>query len=406
MLTNDNNPPENRGHLSSDMPSTHWISPAFIGTYSAMGLTFMGTLGGFALFAPLQNDINNDLGPSSNIEYAPLLNVILSAISIQIVGRMSDVFGRRWFFIIGTGIGLLASILGATAHSITQIIVSQALFGTSLGIGDSFFWVVSEIVPMKWRYLAVSGQYIYTFPGNPLAAKVAVAFQGTLSSVAILCFTFGQMISGPIATCLGSKVAAISASIIAAPMLVAAATDPLNRQLTLGLVATGCLLIGVLEGVSLIASTFPLKTQGEIGTAGGLVGTTRQFLGSVATAVFTTVLRNREATTIPRYVNPSVIEAGLPPSSISALISGLNGATPLNNETVPGYNSTIADIADRSWKMAHAQSYKTVFYVSFGFFAAALILSWFVPTFDRDKEYFVAGEVQRGAEEAPNDPKE
>ncbi|KAL4966972.1 uncharacterized protein BDV14DRAFT_198435 [Aspergillus stella-maris] len=381
MLTNDNSPPENRGHLSSDMPSTHWVSPAFIGTYSAMGLTFMGTLGGFALFAPLQNEINNDLGPSSNIEYAHLLNVILSAISIQIVGRMSDVFGRRWFFIIGTGIGLLASILGATAHSITQIIVSQALFGTSLGVGDSFFWVVSEIVPMKWRYLAVSGQYIYTFPGNPLAAKVAVAFQG-------------------------SKVAAISASIIAAPMLVAAATDPLNRQLTLGLVATGCLFIGALEGVSLIASTFPLKTQGEIGTGGGMVGTTRQFLGSVATAVFTTVLRNREATTIPRYVNPSVIEAGLPPSSSSALISGLNGATPLNNETVPGYNSTIADIADRSWKMAHAQSYKTVFYVSFGFFAAALILSWFVPTFDRDKEDFVAGEVQRGAEEAPNDPKE
>lgn len=93
---------------------------------------------------------------------------------------MSDIFGRRWFFITGTGIGLLASILGATAHSITQIIVSQALFGISLGIGDSFFWVVSEIAPMKWRYLAVSGQYIYTFPGNPLAAKVAVAFQVSL----------------------------------------------------------------------------------------------------------------------------------------------------------------------------------------------------------------------------------
>lgn len=66
--TTNNNSPENRGYRSSDMPRTHWISPAFIGTYSAMGFTFMGTLGGFALFAPLQNDINNDLGPSSNIE--------------------------------------------------------------------------------------------------------------------------------------------------------------------------------------------------------------------------------------------------------------------------------------------------------------------------------------------------
>ncbi|KAL2817763.1 hypothetical protein BDW59DRAFT_165809 [Aspergillus cavernicola] len=173
---NFDRPPDDRGYLSSEVSKRYWISPAFLGIYSAMGFTFMGTLGGFALFAPLQSDINNDLGPSTNIAYAPLVNVSLSAISIQIVGRMSDVFGRRWFFIVGTAIGLLASILGATAQSITQIIISQALFGISLGIGDSCFWVVSEIVPMKWRYLAVSGQYIDSFPGNPLAAKLTVAF--------------------------------------------------------------------------------------------------------------------------------------------------------------------------------------------------------------------------------------
>lgn len=65
-LENGSGIAENRS--DSDMPKTHWISPAFTGTYSAMGLTFMGTLGGFALFAPLKTDINNDLGPSSNIE--------------------------------------------------------------------------------------------------------------------------------------------------------------------------------------------------------------------------------------------------------------------------------------------------------------------------------------------------
>ncbi|KAL2817764.1 hypothetical protein BDW59DRAFT_165810 [Aspergillus cavernicola] len=177
-------------------------------------------------------------------------------------------------------------------------------------------------------------------------------------------------------------------------------------NLTLGLVATGCLFIGVLGGVSLIASTFPLKTQKEIGTAGGLVGTTHHFLGSVGTAVFTTVLRSREATTIPQYVNPSVIGVGLPSSSIPALISGLHGATPLNNQTVAGYNNNIAEIADRSWKIAHAEAYKTVFYVNFGFVAAALILSWFVPTLDQAKEDFVAGHIHRGGEEINLEVKE
>jgi MFS family permease len=33
----------------------------------------------------------------------------------MIVGRLTDIFGRRWFFIIGSSIALLGSIVCATA---------------------------------------------------------------------------------------------------------------------------------------------------------------------------------------------------------------------------------------------------------------------------------------------------
>lgn len=110
------------------------------------------------------------------------MNVLLSAITIQIIGSLSDIFGRRWFFIIGSGLALIGSILGATAQSVNQIIVSQAFFGVSKGFGVSFFWVIGELVPMRWRFVAASGQYLYSFPANPLAAKVALSFQVSYSS--------------------------------------------------------------------------------------------------------------------------------------------------------------------------------------------------------------------------------
>jgi len=41
----------------------------------------------------------------------------------------------------------------------------------------SFFWVIAELVPVKWRYLANSYAYIVSIPTNPLAAKIAFTMQ-------------------------------------------------------------------------------------------------------------------------------------------------------------------------------------------------------------------------------------
>ena len=64
--------------------------------------------------------------------------------------------------------------MGATAKSINQMIAAELFIGIASGFQISFFWVVAELVPMKYRYLASSGLYFITFPTNPLAAKVAL----------------------------------------------------------------------------------------------------------------------------------------------------------------------------------------------------------------------------------------
>lgn len=82
----------------------------------------------------------------------------------MLAGRLSDIFGRRWFFIIGSCIGLVGSIVGGTSTSLEQLIAGETLIGIAAGFQCSFFWVVAEIVPMKRRFIANAGLFLWTLP--------------------------------------------------------------------------------------------------------------------------------------------------------------------------------------------------------------------------------------------------
>lgn len=81
------------------------------------------------------------------------------------------------FFIFGSGLALIGSIIGATANNVNTLIAAEVLIGVAVAFQQSFFWVIAEIVPMRWRYIANSYCYLMTTPTSPLAARVAFSFQ-------------------------------------------------------------------------------------------------------------------------------------------------------------------------------------------------------------------------------------
>lgn len=105
------------------------------------------------------------------------MNLAGGAIFFLMVGQLSDIFGRRWFFVIGSIIALIGSIIGATAKDVNTLIAAEVFIGIAVAFQQSFFWVVAELVPMKWRYFANSYCYLMTTPTSPLAARVAYSFQ-------------------------------------------------------------------------------------------------------------------------------------------------------------------------------------------------------------------------------------
>lgn len=99
--------------------------------------------------------INADLGPDPRYTWITISWNLGGAMFVTVGGRLSDIFGRRWFFIAGAVILIIGSIVSATGQSINQMIAGGALFGCGSGFLEMAFGAVQEIVPSKYRHVTI-----------------------------------------------------------------------------------------------------------------------------------------------------------------------------------------------------------------------------------------------------------
>src|SRR6202162_751019 len=82
--------------------------------------------------------------------------LLASTTMIPIVGKLSDQFGRKWFFIAGVLLFLIGSALSGAAQTMNQLIIFRALQGLGAGTGIALvFTVVGDIFSpaerAKWQ---------------------------------------------------------------------------------------------------------------------------------------------------------------------------------------------------------------------------------------------------------------
>jgi hypothetical protein len=191
----------------------------------------------------------------------------------------------------------------------------------------------------------------------------------------------------------------ITTATIGAGFVAAVGANPLNLELSLAFIIAGCFFVGAMDGVAITMSTLPLDSQEELGTAGGFSGAMRGTLSAVATVIYSTVLSNRLASTIPANVYPAALNAGLPISSLESLVLGLDGTIALSVDTVPGLTSAIVREATDAYKLANAQAYRTVFLSTLGFGVLGIVLVWFAVGVPAGQENFVAAHIHKRNEQ-------
>lgn len=84
------------------------------------------------------------------------------------VGRLSDIFGRKWMVMSSTGLGLIGCIVGCTATSVNALIGANLCNGLAAAGQLSFGIVLGELVPNKHRGPIVT---LVFFSSAPFAGK-------------------------------------------------------------------------------------------------------------------------------------------------------------------------------------------------------------------------------------------
>lgn len=75
------------------------------------------------------HQIDKALGPHPQYNWMLAAYTIGSAVALPLTGGLSDIFGRRYFFMGGCVISLIGTIIAATANTVEQIIPAMLLKG-------------------------------------------------------------------------------------------------------------------------------------------------------------------------------------------------------------------------------------------------------------------------------------
>ncbi|KAL4810449.1 fungal trichothecene efflux pump [Aspergillus unguis] len=526
--------PEAIGGTTKDLPPGYYYRPQFIGTMLAVSLGYISATIAYLIPANLLTVINEDIGPNKNYTWFAIVWNLASAVGLVFVGRVSDLIGRRWLFIIGNGLGFIGSIICATAHSIPVFIIGGAFIGLAASVQMSYATVVSELVPNKHRGIALGFLALSTVPTQAFGAIIghalvqytkqgwrwvfylsiithclcitlyflcyypptyhmlharsrkAISLWRMLDPLGAILFTaglllfllglswggqmypwksgkvIGTIVSGaavlvafvfweiygageyplipmkffrnagyvgvlgiagianaawaPIVliwpiqltvvwpnsfilvgwkscilqcgTIIGMLAAALLAKtgmqkcqmITATVILTAflggmAGTDSTTPTMALLFILITCIAVGYVEIMAFVIAPFCLKPE-DIGIALGLVGTSRSTLSSITQAIFVTILNNKVASNIPKYVIPSVLSAGLPETSLAALLQALGTG---DFSQVPDINPSIVAAAVEGNKEAYVHSFKIVYLVGIAFAVLGIVSGLFVP---------------------------
>jgi EmrB/QacA subfamily drug resistance transporter len=141
-----------------------------------------------------------DVGGAEHYSWVFSGYMLAVAVTTPIYGRLSDIYGRRPFFIIGIGLFIAGAVVGATANSMLQVVLARAIQGLGGGalmplafatIGDlvppsdrgrwqgltgAVFGVASVIGPTTGGWIADNADWRWVFLVSLPVSLVALAF--------------------------------------------------------------------------------------------------------------------------------------------------------------------------------------------------------------------------------------
>jgi EmrB/QacA subfamily drug resistance transporter len=139
--------------------AAHDVAPGYLLSRRATLLAISGVLLGMLLAALNQTIVATalpkivaDLGGMAHYSWVFSAYMLGATVTVPIYGRLSDVHGRRPFFVAGIVIFMVGAVIGGTSQSMTQLIVARAVQGLGAGaLIPLAMAVIGDLVPPSDR---------------------------------------------------------------------------------------------------------------------------------------------------------------------------------------------------------------------------------------------------------------
>ena len=133
--------------------------PGYLLSHRATIAAFAGVLLGMLLAVLNQTIVATalprivaDLGGLQHYSWVFSAYMLAATVTVPIYGRLSDIHGRRPFFVAGILIFMTGAVIGGTANSMTQLILARAVQGLGAGaLIPLAMAVIGDLVPPSDR---------------------------------------------------------------------------------------------------------------------------------------------------------------------------------------------------------------------------------------------------------------
>lgn len=125
--------------------------------------------------------INAEIGPSADIAWAATIWTMGSSIGFLLVGRLSDLYGRKWMVVWTCILSLIGCTLGGAAQNVAMLIVAMGCNGVAAAGQLSFGIILGELVPNKQRGPIVTLVFLSSLPFavfGPIIARTLIEKTG------------------------------------------------------------------------------------------------------------------------------------------------------------------------------------------------------------------------------------
>ncbi|KAL4999903.1 fungal trichothecene efflux pump [Aspergillus recurvatus] len=160
-----------------DMPKGYFRSLPFLGTVLAQCLGSIVAYLGWVMPANTLSLINAELGNSPNINWVATVWTLSSCVGFLLIGRLSDIFGRKWTVQGSMILSTVGCIVGARATYVEMLIAANVFNGIAAAGQLSFGIILGELVPNKYRGVIVTIVFMSSLPFavfGPVLARLLI----------------------------------------------------------------------------------------------------------------------------------------------------------------------------------------------------------------------------------------